>query len=73
MAKLLAITDTNGDLLGVVRADPIRVNGVTIEAVPMETPKQKHYFVEVADNMLGKHGKHIEALHQHVKSLLPKR
>jgi hypothetical protein len=72
MAKVLAITDLKGALLGVLRADPIQVaHGVTIQAVPAPTPKQRHHIIEVPDHLLGKPGKGVEILHREVRKLLP--
>ena len=72
MAKVIAITDLKGALLGVLRADPIDAgNGLTIQAVPSSTASQRHHFLEVPDNLLGKPGKGVEELHREVRSRLP--
>jgi hypothetical protein len=76
MAKVLAITDLNGALLGVVRADPIEVGtGLTIQAVPtpMAEHHQRHHIVHVPDHLLGKPGKGVEELHREVSRRLTRR
>jgi hypothetical protein len=58
MAKVITITDLDGALLGVVRADPIDAGyGITVQAVPRKTPEQRHYIAEVPDGLIGKRGK----------------
>ena len=72
MAKMIAITDLKGTLLGVLRADPVDAgNGLTIQAVPGHTPEQRHHIVEVPDNLVGGMGKRVEELHREVRRLLP--
>jgi hypothetical protein len=76
MAKVLAITDLNGALLGVLRADPIEVRpGLTIQAAPtpMAEHHQRHHLIDVPDHLLGKRGKGVEELHREVSRRLPKR
>jgi hypothetical protein len=72
MTKVIAITDLNGALLGVVRADPVDAgNGIIIQAVLRKTPEQRHHIVEVPDGLIGKPGKGVEELHRKVLQLLP--
>jgi hypothetical protein len=74
MAKVIAVTDLDGALLGVLRADPVDVgNGVTIQAVPAPTSKQRHHIVEVPDHLLSKPGRGVEELHREVQKHLPRR
>jgi len=55
MAKVIAITDVAGALLGVLRADPIDIgNGMTIQTVPIRTSAHRHHALEVPDDLLGK-------------------
>jgi hypothetical protein len=55
MAKVIAITDLKGELLGVLRADPQDIgNGVTIQAVPFASSSQLHHVLEVDDDLMGK-------------------
>jgi hypothetical protein len=55
MAKVIAITDAGGALLGVLRADPIDAgNGVTIKSVPIRTSAHRHQILEVPDDLPGK-------------------
>jgi hypothetical protein len=60
MAKVIAITDTVGELLGVVRADPVKLdNGMTIQSVPLHTPGHQHHTLEVPDDLLSKLAKDV--------------
>jgi hypothetical protein len=53
MLKVMAVTDLNGNLLGVVRTDPVDIgNGRTIRAVPPPTTRHRHHMLEVEDNFL---------------------
>lgn len=76
MAKVIAITDLKGELLGVVRAEPVNLgNGLTIQAVhtlPKHITQQRHHIIEVPDNLLGKRGSGVEELHREVRRRLPK-
>lgn len=55
MAKVIAITNVGGELLGVLRADPIDIgDGLTIQSVPLRTPEHRHHVLEVPDGLLGK-------------------
>jgi hypothetical protein len=74
MAKVMAVTDRYGALLGVVRADLIDAgNGVTIQAVPIERADQRHHFVEVPDALLtNKKKMWVEELHREVERRLIK-
>jgi hypothetical protein len=56
MAKVIAVTDPNGALLGVVRGDRIDIgNGKTLQAVlPPRASKNHHQILEVEDNLLRK-------------------
>jgi hypothetical protein len=73
MAKVIAITDLKGQLLGVVRADPVAGgHGVIAQAVPMNHPEQRSHIIEVADNLLGKPSKGVERLNVEVASSCPR-
>jgi hypothetical protein len=68
MAKVIAITDVNGKLLGVLRADPVNIgNGKTLQAVPSKTSAQRHHFLEVPHDLMGKRA---DLVHDHVRRLL---
>ena len=55
MAKVIAITDVGGALLGVLRADPVDTgNGVIIQSVPIRTSAHRHHILEVPDDLLAK-------------------
>lgn len=72
VTRVLAITDTNGELLGVLQADPVDAgNGVTIQAVPVSRPEQRHHFVDVPSHLLAKPGRSVEKLHREVRRQLP--
>jgi hypothetical protein len=63
MAKVIAITNTAGALLGVLRTDPVDIgNGLTIRPVPVEAAAQRHQILDVPDGLLGKpvHEVHAE-------------
>jgi hypothetical protein len=71
MAKILAITDKNGKLLGVQRADPIDVgHGMTVQAVPDPRSPHNYRYLDVPDNLIGKPGRGVETLHNEVRRLL---
>jgi hypothetical protein len=70
MAKVIAITNVTGELLGVLRADPVDIgNGKTIRSVPVRTTEQRHHILEVADDLMGKPAHEI---HREVRRHLPK-
>jgi hypothetical protein len=55
MAKVIAITNTDGALLGVLRTEPVNIGkGVTIHPVPIESAAQRHHILDVPDGLLGK-------------------
>jgi hypothetical protein len=70
MAKLLVFVDSNGALVGTLRADPIDIEiGNTIQAIPSPMSKHRHQEIEVPDDLVGKPGK-VAELHQEVRRLL---
>lgn len=53
MAEVIAITDDNGKVLGVMRSDPIGVGGgMTIQAVVRPVTGYHHHTLEVPDDLL---------------------
>jgi hypothetical protein len=53
MQKIMAITDLEGTLLGVVRTDPVDIgNGKTIRSVPPPPARYRHHMLDVADDFL---------------------
>lgn len=72
MARVIAITDSNGTLLGVLRADPVDAgNGITIQAVPSPRSPHRHHILDVPDTFIGNRGKGVEELHREVRRRLP--
>jgi hypothetical protein len=54
MAQIIAVTDENGKVLGVVRGDPVEIgDGMTIKAVASSTPGQHYHALEVDNDLLG--------------------
>ncbi len=73
MAKLIAITDAGGALLGVLRGDPIDIgSGMTIQAAPTPAPgsAHQHHILEVPNDLLGKPTREI---HDEVRRRLGRR
>jgi hypothetical protein len=71
VTRVLVITDLNGELLGVLQADPVDAgNGVTIQAVPVSRPEQRHHFVDVPSHLLAKSGRSAEELHREIRRRL---
>lgn len=70
MAKLLVFVDSNGALVGTLRADPVDIgHGKTIQAVRSPMSKHRHHEIEVPDHLVGKPGK-VAELHREVRRLL---
>jgi hypothetical protein len=68
MAKIFAVTNAEGTLLGTLRADPVDIgNGMTIHPVPLRTSTQMHHLLEVPDDLVGKPAHEI---HRHVRHQL---
>jgi hypothetical protein len=73
VARILAITDSHGKLLGVQRADPVDIgDGRTIQAVPHPHSPDRYHRLDVPDHMMGKPGRGVEELHKEVRRLLAK-
>jgi hypothetical protein len=71
VARILAITDSHGKLLGVQGADPIDIgHGVSIQAVPHPHSPHKYHHLGVPDHLTGKPGRGVEELHKEVRRLL---
>ena len=68
MPKLAVITDLEGNILGTVRADPVKIGGgVTVQFHPSPSDKQKYHDVEVPESLLRKSA---EDLHKELASKL---
>jgi DNA gyrase inhibitor GyrI len=69
MPKLIAITDTQGKVLGTVRSDSIQVaeSGDSIQFDPIEGGEYKYREVEVADDLMEQS---VERLHEEVAKKL---
>jgi len=71
MAKVIAITNLHGELLGVLRADPVDIgHGQTIQAVPIRAPEHRHHVLEIPDGLLGK--RLAAEVHREVRGRLAK-
>jgi uncharacterized protein YcsI (UPF0317 family) len=69
MSKIIAVTDANGNLLGVVHGDPVDIgNGQTIQAAPIKHPDYRYHVLDSQGDLMKKPAAQI---HDHVRKLLP--
>ena len=53
MARVIAITDDSGKVLGVLRGDPVELaDGTTIQAVARSAEGYHHHTLDVPDDLL---------------------
>jgi hypothetical protein len=52
MARVIAITDSHGELLGVVRGDPVETDNGLLQAFPLERPDEVHHVLDVPSEIL---------------------
>jgi hypothetical protein len=68
MQKIMAVTDLEGTLVGVVRADPVDIGGgKTIQSVPPSPALYQHHILDVADDFLRRPA---TAIHEDVRRLI---
>jgi hypothetical protein len=59
MITMTVITDTEGNLVGSIRSDPIPYENTTIRFSPQPHPRYKHYDVEVDEGLLNQPVEHL--------------
>lgn len=52
MAKIIVITDTQGNILGSVRSDPIEADGVMVQFQPVPDSRVEYHELDVSDSFL---------------------
>jgi hypothetical protein len=70
MPKIIVITDERLVVLGTVRADPVPVDGGTVQFVPYPNDKHLHHELDVNEEWLRRP---VDELHRHVAGRLKRR
>ncbi len=51
MGRVIAITDSSGKLLGVVRGDPVETDNGVLQAIPLQRTDEIHHVLDVPDEI----------------------